>query len=699
MAEVLVLEPSPEAAERLRVVLEFASHQVEVVATPDDALNRMDSGDFEAIVLPTELGRKCGFELCRSVRALDLARRPAVLLLGRRADPMDVFRGLAAGADDFLLLPYDPDDLLERLAACLRRAENDPSSAPPVRVQVQGLELSVHQPRETALAYLASSLSDLLDAARAETRRRDRRNGLADAVRYVQPTLDALDAEFVLVDRDLRIVVANQAWRDALEVADPDIPHSGVGLRFTDVCRRAFGVGDDWCRIVRGAIEHALAEGASNFQLEYRRAADHARGDHHFRIAVRPMAGEARAHVAVTHQAVRAALTESGTALGAPDATQLPRTTEVVGLLAGGVVHRYGELLTSMRGYAQLAQRGLSANSRTARHLDQLLETIVEAELVTEKLLRLGRRPDTAVLVDVNVTLRSALDRLRTQFGGAVRLTASLHGTLRARFATKDQAERLLRELVGRAADHVGDGGSVRVETELVERLPRSRRHSFGSVTSPAVRLRVVDDGPPLPDDTIASLLDPLQATACAETELGMATVCGIVSQNRGRIDVQSDSRSGTTIDVYLPAGEDCAASIDDEPADTPLILVVEDEARVRELIESALTMEGYEVHAAEDGAAALEFVDETRRPIALLVTDIVMPGLDGRELAADLRLRMPALPCVFVSGYIPELSSSDGARHAADQFLSKPFALDDLIDAVRRALESTELDAVEARA
>lgn len=694
MAHVLVLEPSLEAAKRLGVVLEFAEHQVTVAHSTDEAREHLRRQAVDALILSTVLPDTTGFDVCAEVRCDELMDQPAVLLMGHHADPADVFRGLEAGADDFILQPYHPEDLLERLAAAIAHAAGDasPMDSQPAIVAVEGREVAVRGTKRRALNYLSAALEDMLDAARAEARTRDRRTGLADSFQLLQPTLDALDAELVLVDHDLRIVVANQAWRDAVEVADPHLPHHGVGRRFTDVCRRAFGVGEDWCRIVRGGIDHALEEGASNFQLEYRREAEHPRGHRQFRISVRPMSGEAREYVAVTHEAlVDATPLRMSVGVG-PDATALPRTTEVVGLLASGVVHRYGELLTSIRGYAQLAQRGLSGAGPAARHLEQLVETLNEAEAVTQRLLRVGRSTDEGVELDLNQTLRALLPVIESRMDDRLSITAELHGRLRARFADPGQLERLVANLVARAqADGPADA-VVRLETRLVQRLPRSRRHSLGSVTSPAIEIRVDDSGRMLSDDEIEALLDPFQATGQTEADLGMATVCGIVSQNRGRIDVRSSS-DGTSISVFLPAAADCSASVDRPPADAaPLVLVVEDEARVRELISSALEMDGYRVHAAEDGAVALEYFEDLEEPLALLVTDVVMPGLDGRELAADLRQRQPDLPCVFVSGYIPELSSTDGSGHTRDRFLAKPFALDELSAAAAAALADEPL-------
>jgi CheY-like chemotaxis protein len=239
------------------------------------------------------------------------------------------------------------------------------------------------------------------------------------------------------------------------------------------------------------------------------------------------------------------------------------------------------------------------------------------------------------------------------------------------------------------------DGGRLTIEASNVELEGAWAAAHPGAEIGPHVRLRFTDTGEGMSDEVKAHLFEPFFTTKPVGrgTGLGLATVYGIVNQNRGFIDWQSQSAAGTTFEIYFPRSGEAAV-----PRQEPVravrgcagetVLVVEDEAAVRAAAVRALTAAGYQVLSADGGPAALEVLERAKGPVHLLLTDVVMPGMSGVEVARALQARRPSLRVLFMSGYATDTVGPRGGPELADALLTKPFTPSALVARVRQFLD-----------
>jgi two-component system, cell cycle sensor histidine kinase and response regulator CckA len=266
--------------------------------------------------------------------------------------------------------------------------------------------------------------------------------------------------------------------------------------------------------------------------------------------------------------------------------------------------------------------------------------------------------------------------------------------------ADRGQIEQMLVNLAVNARDAMPEGGRLRIGTGNVVLDERYVRERIGVAPGPYVVLRVEDNGHGMDAETQARLFEPFFTTKPAGrgTGLGLTTVFGIAQQSGGHIDVSSAPGQGTTFEIYLPAvpGAVPAAGRGPSSALTGLarggcetILLVEDEQGVRWASRRFLEEWGYRVLEAADGASALRLCDEIQAPLDLVITDIVMPGMNGRELAERIGRRHPHVPVLYVSGYVDGIATREALRDAAARLLYKPFGADALVRKVRQVLDA----------
>ena len=355
---------------------------------------------------------------------------------------------------------------------------------------------------------------------------------------------------------------------------------------------------------------------------------------------------------------------------------------ESVGQLAGGIAHDFNNFLSVIRGYARFIVDGLDEDAPLRSDAVEIEKAAERAARLTSQLLVFSRhevvqrRPlDVA---DVLSGLTSLLDRT---LGENVRLLTDVERPLRRVEADPTQIEQVLVNLAVNARDAMPSGGELRIELANVTEGPDG---------TPAVRLRVRDTGTGMAPDVIERAFEPFYTTKPKGegTGLGLATVYGIVTQAGGRVEIDSTPGEGTTIEVLLPATE-AALPRESAPDDGAeggtqgeTILVVEDEAAVRRLTCRILAREGYTVLEAPDGRHALDTWDAHPGEIDLLLTDVVMPGMSGKELAERLGIEP-----VFMSGYTDDVMLRHGLEGL--RLVQKPFDAQTLLGAVRGALDA----------
>jgi PAS domain S-box-containing protein len=360
---------------------------------------------------------------------------------------------------------------------------------------------------------------------------------------------------------------------------------------------------------------------------------------------------------------------------------------DALGRLAGGIAHDFNNILTAISGYCELAVRSLPADAPALSHAMHILRSSQRASRLTKQLLAFGRQQILEPTpLDLNEVVRRMASMLRRLIGEDIVLALQLSPTPARVVADQGQLEQLLLNLVVNARDAMPRGGQLTVETSGVD-----------ADDGRWVRLSVIDNGVGMDEATRARIFEPFFTTkeSGKGIGLGLATVHGIVEQSGGRIMVESAPGQGTTFHVHFPettSPSRRAETPSPMPALPPLcretLLLAEDDEEVREFVRVVLTQQGYRVLVAEDGEEALALAARVEDSIDLLVSDVVMPRMNGRELADRLCQVRPALRVLHMSGYPGDTIDRYGDLRPGAAFLQKPFTADALLKRVRALLD-----------
>jgi len=369
---------------------------------------------------------------------------------------------------------------------------------------------------------------------------------------------------------------------------------------------------------------------------------------------------------------------------------------EAVGRLAGGVAHDFNNLLLVIGMHCQILLDDLPPGDPRREEVEVIARAGERAAALTRQLLAFSRRQvlDPKVL-DLNAVVAAAEQMLRRLVEEPISVVARLDPALGAIRADVGQLEQVLLNLAVNARDAMPSGGTLTLETANVEVSGETHRVERGILPPGGYALlRVSDTGIGMDAETRSHVFEPFFTTKPKGkgTGLGLSTVYGIVRQSEGYVAVESEPGHGTTFEIYLPRVTGAPVEPAAAPADTAVvkggetILVVEDEAAVLDVVSETLRRDGYRVLAAHDAESA-QTIAEREGTIALLITDIVLPGLDGRALADRLTARRPELDVLLISGYADDTLLPHGALAAGLQFLQKPFTADALRRKVRDIL------------
>ena len=367
---------------------------------------------------------------------------------------------------------------------------------------------------------------------------------------------------------------------------------------------------------------------------------------------------------------------------------------DAIGRLAGGVAHDFNNMLTAIRGYSELLLGGLDEGDPLRRYAVQISRAAEQAATLPRQLLAFSRREAWQPRpVDVNEVLTEATDMLGRLVGESIELVVTPRAQSGTVQSDPGHLEQVLLNLAINAGEAMPGGGTVRISTRNA--LITGKPH-MGGVDARGGRyvvLAVSDEGEGMSAETKARAFEPFFTTKVNGSGLGLATVYGIVSQSDGFVHIYSRPSQGSIVEVWLPCLDVGAGGLPEGPEGEPVadpdrkagrVLVVEDEELVRDLTVAVLERAGYSVMSAGDGDRALELLDESEHGIDVLLSDMVMPGMSGGELARRVTALEPDSQVLLMSGYTDELMApgGDGATLGAN-FLQKPFAADALLESV----------------
>ena len=369
---------------------------------------------------------------------------------------------------------------------------------------------------------------------------------------------------------------------------------------------------------------------------------------------------------------------------------------DAVGRLAGGVAHDFNNLLMVINGYTEVLLEQLGQGSPMHHQVQSIQQAADRAATLTRQLLAFSRKQLLELkVVDVNTVIGDMERLLCPLIGENIELLTHLSPDTGHTRADAGQLEQVIMNLVVNAKDSMPDGGKLTLQSADVT-VKSFSAHRFINPGRYAV-ISVSDTGHGMDKETQSRIFEPFFTTKekGKGTGLGLSTVYGIVKQSNGYVFAQSEVGSGSTFHVYLPRVEDAAE--ESSPVKSPAteaggcetVLLVEDEESVRELVRVTLISRGYKVLEADNGENGLRVAEAYLDPIDILITDVVMPGIGGRELAKKLLTIRPGISVLYLSGYTEDAVIAEGAHTSATAFLQKPFTLQNLAKKVREVLRA----------
>jgi two-component system cell cycle sensor histidine kinase/response regulator CckA len=378
---------------------------------------------------------------------------------------------------------------------------------------------------------------------------------------------------------------------------------------------------------------------------------------------------------------------------------RMAQKMEAIGRLSGGIAHDFNNLLGVIIGYSGVLKKSLDKSQPTYEFATEIEKAGQRAASLTRQLLAFSRQqvltPSVLRLNSLVTDMEKMLPRL---LGEDIEVSLSLEPELGNVKADQSQIEQVIMNLAVNARDAMPSGGKLQIQTANVELDHAYTRDHPGSKPGSYVMLAIADTGTGMSPETIAHIFEPFFTTKGVGegTGLGLATVYGVVKQSNGYIWVDSALGKGSTFQIYLPKYSDTEqASVAkpdvqsrEKPQGSEMILLVEDAEPLRKLAQAFLESNGFRVLSAASGEAALEIAAGHAGPFDLLLTDVVMPGMNGRVLAEQLSTRQPGLKVLFMSGYTDSFIAGHGVLKQGTNLLHKPFTEEVFINKVREVLD-----------
>jgi len=379
---------------------------------------------------------------------------------------------------------------------------------------------------------------------------------------------------------------------------------------------------------------------------------------------------------------------------------------EAIGRLSGGIAHDFNNLLGVIIGYSQVLKGSLGQSNPLYEHAEEVEKAGRRAASLTRQLLAFSRQQVLEpTILNLNTLVADTEKMLHRLIGEDIVLSASFDEGLGRVKADPGQVEQIIMNLVVNARDAMPQGGKLTIATSNAEMDAIFVRDHPGSKIGSYVMLTVADTGCGIDAETQAHIFEPFFTTKerGKGTGLGLSTVYGVVKQSGGYVWVDSEPGKGASFKIYLPRFEEAvnapaaSAASPEATRGTETVLLVEDSEPLRKLAHRFLENNGYRVVAAANGEEALQTAVQERDPIQLLLTDVVMPGMNGRVLASHLVLRQPGMKVLYMSGYTDSFISGHGVLEPGTYLLHKPFTEETLMRKVREVLDGGKGQAREA--
>jgi two-component system cell cycle sensor histidine kinase/response regulator CckA len=713
-ATIMLVEDSPTQAEQARRILENAGFSVRVSSNAEDAFAALKREPAQVVLSDILMPGMDGYALCRMIKDDEVTWDTPVILLTSLSDPEDVIRGLACGADNFVMKPYDQKYLISRVQSVLsnRALHSRDEARMGLEIFFGGRKHYINSDRLQILNLLISTydnairVNQRLSASQAQLETlnnslevlvRERTKALSAEVAEHYVTLAALRASeeyyHTLLDNDLTgvVVISPQG-----AIIDCNIAFLRT-FQFSsqEEASRQEMVQLCWEEEDKPGFLRNLTEGRPGEYHEqtFRRSDGEKIFTLESGVAKRSVTGEL-IHVVSYIMDITDRRKLEANFLHA-------QKTEAIGRLAGGIAHDFNNMLMVILGFTDVLEKKSVPDDGQQRYLAEIRKATMRAAGLTQQLLAFSRKqvlkPETFC---INAVIEETAKMLTRLIGDDITLHLRLQDSVRNVRADRGQIGQIFMNLAVNSRDAMPQGGRLEIETsDQVLTDETAREHSYVR-PGPYVRFSVRDTGAGMDAKTQEHLFEPFFTTkeSGKGTGLGLATVYGIVKQSGGYIWCESQPGKGSTFTVHLPAVTEATAALEqitsgaEHRTGSETILLAEDEQMVADVTGDILAQAGYTVVRAANGVEALALSSVDGAHFDLVVSDVVMPGVRGPEMAKRIRQTLPNVKIIMMSGY-PDLGDmSQILPGPNDIFLQKPVSTQNLLAAVRQALDNPAL-------
>lgn len=699
MVRVLIIEDSAPQAVQLGTLLEREGFTPEIVGEAYAALARLHRSElpaFDVVISDVRMPGLSGYEFCRQVKLDPALRHTPVLLVSGDSQASDLVDSIACGADGFLTKPYRPTQLLKSVRDC---ASNRPTPAgdvrrTPVEMFLDACGITADSSRDEIFALLVSTVEQSLATNRELIRSRAELSATTEKIEHYAEQLEGK----VRLSEDRNALLMEHA-RSAILVLDTE----GVVLEANREATKLLARAEEDMIGVR--LDAFIDDNEEKFELALADLLD--RGElrlHNTRLR-RPDGKElwvdtAAACVRVGDQNLIHLIWSNVTERVQLEAQlRQSQKMEAVGQLTGGLAHDFNNLLGVIIGNLEFLVEMDLADAKIFAE-DALSAALRGGKLIQQLLAFSRRQPLQSTRLQIDTILPELTTMLQRTLGGNVLVERHVVGAIDAVRVDQSQLESAILNLAVNARDAMQEGGTLAIEVANARIDATYAAQHAGATPGHYVMISVSDSGAGMTPEILSRVFDPFFTTkGQGGTGLGLSMVFGFVKQSGGHVAIYSEVGHGTTVRLYLPVdaqepeidGTNDASSADESgKGGRGTVLLVDDEAKLRAIAARQIEDLGYEVVTAASGEAALALLHGGTHA-DLLLTDIVMPGgMDGRQLATEVRAAFPAMKLIFSSGFTEARISESIGTTFGSLILSKPYRKAELAQRLRQAFEAS---------
>lgn len=677
---VLIIDDDPNNLALLSAHLEEAGLKTLVAEDGESGLKRAEYAQPDLIVLDVLMPGMDGFEACRRLKGLERTKDIPVIFMTALVEMAQKVKGFAAGGVDYITKPFQTEEVLARITThlSLRTLQKQLE----VRNDQLQLEIAEHLKTRQALQKVHDELEERVERRTAELREEIAERLQAEKVLHKYGSIVSATSDLMsFVGKDYIYHAVNEAYLAAHQMKRDAIVGSSAAKLHGDKV---------FLEVIKPELDRCLA----GENVRYAAWFDYPGLGHRFMDVMynpyKDQKGEISGVVVCVHDLTEQRMLE--------EQLRQAAKMEAIGTLAGGVAHDFNNLMTVILGYSDIALQRVDKDNPVTKNIEQIRLAGQRAALLTSQLLAFSRKQVVQPkVIHLNEVIADTEKMLKRLIGEDIDLVSMLDPRLARVMADPGLIGQVIMNMAINARDAMPQGGKLTIETANVYLGEDYARHHLEVEPGHYAMLAVSDTGCGMDEATLSHIFEPFFTTKTKGkgTGLGLSVVFGIVKQSGGHIWVYSEPGKGTTFKVYLPTVEQDSESLDagSERQEPPVggvetVLLVEDDDLVRDLARISLQKYGYTVLEAHDGCEALKTCSSHEGPVHILVTDVVMPGMNGRELAKRITSLCPAMKVLYISGYTDNAIVHHGVLDAGTAFLQKPFTPEALARKVREVLD-----------